>query len=60
MIHYSDKNYLNSIPTHDDIVVENDKELFINLDDALSNHQKIPFMAINNEGSSQNINGKYC
>jgi hypothetical protein len=46
---------LTGIPTRDDIVAENN-----NLDDALSSRQEIPFMAIDIEGSSEKIKGKFC
>ena len=60
VIRYSGENYLNGIPTRDDIVVKNDEGLTAILDDALSSCQEIPFMAIDNEGSSEKINGKHC
>ena len=60
VIYYSGEKYLTGIPTRDDIVAENDKGLTTILDDALSSCQEIPFMAIDSEGSSQKINGKYC
>ena len=52
VIRYSGENYLTGIPTRDDIVAENDEGLTANLEDALSNGEDIPFMAIDNEGSS--------
>ncbi|CAI2184225.1 17819_t:CDS:2, partial [Funneliformis geosporum] len=53
------ENYLNDILTRNDIVAENNEGLTAILDDALSNHQEIPFMAIDNERSLEKINGKY-
>ena len=50
---------MSSIPTLDDIVAENDEGLTAILDDALSSCQKIPFMAIDSEGSSEKIKGMY-
>ncbi|CAI2199260.1 3877_t:CDS:2, partial [Funneliformis geosporum] len=38
---------------------KNDEGLTAILDDALSSHQEIPFMAIDNEGLSEKINGKH-
>ncbi|CAB4384671.1 unnamed protein product [Rhizophagus irregularis] len=64
VIRYSGEKYLTGIPTRDDIVAENDDpeglELTAILDNAPFSCQEIPFMAIDNEGSSQKINGKYC
>jgi hypothetical protein len=64
VIRYSGEKYLSGIPTRDDIVAENDDPegsgLTAILEDALSSYQEIPFMAIDNEGSSEKINGKYC
>ncbi|PKK61378.1 DNA/RNA polymerase [Rhizophagus irregularis] len=64
VIRYSSKKYLTGIPTRDDIVAKNDDPegsgLTAVLEDALSNCQEIPFMAVDIEGSSQKINGKYC
>src|SRR5207248_5433526 len=60
VIHYSGKKNLTGFPTQDDIYVENDEGLTAILDDALSSCQDIPFMATDNEGSSQKIKGKYC
>jgi hypothetical protein len=64
VIHYSGEKYLSGILTRDDIVAENDDPegsgLTAILEDALSSCQEIPFMAIDNEGSSEKINGKYC
>ena len=59
VIRYSGEKYLSSIPTLDDIVAENDEGLIAILDDALSSCQKIPFMAIDSEGSSEKIKGMY-
>ncbi|CAI2201199.1 10051_t:CDS:2, partial [Funneliformis geosporum] len=53
------KKYLTDIPTLDDIVVGNDKGLTSNLNDALSSCEKISFMAIENEGLTERINGTY-
>src|SRR6266498_1916633 len=58
MIRYSDEDYLNCIPSHDDIVAENDEGLTAILEDALSKQQDIPFMAIDIEESTKFINGK--
>jgi hypothetical protein len=60
VIHYSGEKYLTGIPSQDDIVAENDEGLTAILDDALSSCQEISFMAIDNEESSEKINGKYC
>jgi hypothetical protein len=60
VICYSGEKYLSGIPIRDDIVAENDEGLTTNLDDALSSRQEIPFIATDNEGSSQKIKGKYC
>ncbi|PKK57795.1 DNA/RNA polymerase [Rhizophagus irregularis] len=60
VIRYSGEKYLSGIPTRDNIVAENDEGLIAILEDALFNCQEIPFMATDNEGSSQKINGKYC
>ena len=60
VICYSGKKYLMAIPTRDDIDVENDEGLTAILNDALFSCQDIPFMATDNEGSSQKIKGKYC
>ncbi|RIB19688.1 ribonuclease H-like domain-containing protein [Gigaspora rosea] len=51
VIRYSGEKYLS--------VAENDEGLTAILEDALSNCQEIPFMAIDHEGSSKKINGKY-
>src|SRR3954453_6073854 len=59
VIRYSGENYLNGIPTQNNIVAENDEGLTAILNDALFSRQEIPFMAIDNEGSSEKINGKY-
>src|SRR3954471_23902148 len=60
VICYSGEKYLTGISIQDDIVVKNDERLTAILVDTLSNCQEIPFMAIDNEGSSEKINGKYC
>ena len=54
LFHYFGGDYL-GIPTRNDIVAENDEGLTAILDDALSSCQKIPFMAIDSEGSSEKI-----
>ncbi|RGB21943.1 DNA polymerase family B-domain-containing protein [Rhizophagus diaphanus] len=60
VIHYSSKKFLTGIPTLDDIVAENDDlKLTAILENALSNCQEIPFMAIDSEGSIKKIEGKY-
>ncbi len=58
MIRYSGEDYLNCIPSRDDIVAENDEGLTAILEDALSKQQDIPFMAIDIEESTEFINGK--
>ncbi|GES76982.1 DNA polymerase family B-domain-containing protein [Rhizophagus clarus] len=58
VIHYSGANYLNGIPTRDDIVAENDGGLTAILNNALSNYQEIPFMAVDFGGSSEKIGEK--
>ncbi|RGB22354.1 hypothetical protein C1646_776219 [Rhizophagus diaphanus] len=58
VIRYSSENYLNGIPTQDDIVAKNDEGLTAILDNALSNYQKIPFMAVDFGGSSEKIGVK--
>jgi hypothetical protein len=50
---------LSGIPTLDDIVAGNDEGLTAILEDALSKQQEIPFMAIENEGSTERINRTY-
>ena len=60
VICYSGEKYLSGIPTLDDIVAGNDEGLSPILEDALSKRQDIPFMAIENEGSTEKINGIYC
>ena len=60
VIRYSGEKYLNGILTRDDIIAENNERLTAILDDVLSSCKEIPFMAIDNEGSSEKINGKYC
>ncbi|PKY34642.1 ribonuclease H-like protein [Rhizophagus irregularis] len=59
VIRYPGEKYLSGIPTLDDIVAENDDGLTVILDDALSSCQKIPFMAIDSEGSTEKIKGMY-
>src|SRR3954453_736020 len=59
LIRYSGEKYLTDIPTLDDIVAGNDEGLTSNLNDALFSCEKIPFMAIENEGSTERINGTY-
>src|ERR1051325_2251092 len=56
VIPYSGEKYLSCI---DDILVKNDEGLTAILDDALSSCQKIPFIAIDSEGSSEKIKGIY-
>jgi len=51
---------LSGIPTLNDIVAGNDEGLTPILKDTLSKRQDIPFMAIENEGSTEKINGIYC
>ncbi|RIA86472.1 hypothetical protein C1645_829240 [Glomus cerebriforme] len=60
VIRYSGENYLNGILTRDDIVAENDGGLTAILDNALSNYQEIPFMAVDFGGSSEKIGEKNC
>ncbi|RIB03758.1 hypothetical protein C2G38_2049015 [Gigaspora rosea] len=56
VIHYSGENYLNSIPTRDDIAVENDEGVTAVLEDAISKHQEIPFMPVDIEEAREYIN----
>jgi len=58
MIRYSGKNYLNCIPSRDDIVAENDEGLIAILEDTLFKQQNILFIIINIEKSTEFINGK--
>ena len=51
---------MSGIPTLNDIVAGNDEGLTPILKDTLSKRQDIPFMAIENEGSTEKINGIYC
>ena len=51
---------MSGILTLNDIVARNDEGSTANLIDALFSCEEIPFMAIDNEGSSEKINGKYC
>ncbi|CAB4377740.1 unnamed protein product [Rhizophagus irregularis] len=60
VIHFFGKNYLNGVPTRDDIVAENDEGLTAILEDALSKRQDIPFMAVDVEESTEFINGNAC
>ena len=53
---YFGEKYLSCI---DDILVKNDEGLTVILDDALSSCQKIPFIAIDSEGSSEKIKGMH-
>ncbi|CAG8824117.1 14136_t:CDS:1, partial [Racocetra persica] len=46
VIRYSGKNYLMGIPTYNNLVTENNEGLMAILEDALSKHQDILFMAI--------------
>src|SRR3954468_22991340 len=59
VIRYRGERYLNGIGSRNDIDAENSEGLTTNLEEALSNGQDIPFMAVDNEGSSQKINGNY-
>src|SRR3989337_348423 len=59
VIRYSGEKYLLGIPTLDEIVAGNDEGLTSILNDALSNCEKIPFMAIDSEGSTEKIKGMY-
>src|SRR5436305_3437069 len=60
VIHYNGGEELKGIPNRNDIVAENDAEgLTAVLEDALSKQQDIPFMAVDLEGSSVKIDGKY-
>ncbi|CAG8468421.1 3819_t:CDS:2 [Dentiscutata heterogama] len=58
IIHYSGENYLTDIPTRVDLVTENNKELTAIIEDTLSKHQDIPFMAINVEESTEFTNSQ--
>ncbi|CAG8485971.1 1028_t:CDS:1 [Dentiscutata heterogama] len=58
VIRYSGENYLMGIPTHDDLVTENNEGIMTILEDALSKHQDIPFMAIDMEESTKFTNGQ--
>ncbi|CAG8759098.1 13624_t:CDS:1, partial [Dentiscutata erythropus] len=58
VIRYSGKNYLMGIPTHDNLVTENNEGLTAILEDALSKHQDIPFMAIDVQESTEFTNGQ--
>ncbi len=51
---------MSGILTLNDIVARNDEGLMAILEDALFKQQDIPFMAIENEGSTERINGIYC
>ncbi|CAG8566511.1 14120_t:CDS:2 [Dentiscutata erythropus] len=58
VICYSGENYLTDIPTRDDLVTENNEGLMAILEDALSKHQDIPFMAIDVEESTKFTNSQ--
>ncbi|RIB22902.1 hypothetical protein C2G38_2033212 [Gigaspora rosea] len=58
VIRYSGENYLMGIPTRDDLVTENNEGLMAILEDALSKHQDILFMAIDVEESTEFTNGQ--
>ncbi|CAG8714119.1 2478_t:CDS:2, partial [Dentiscutata erythropus] len=61
LICYSCEKYLMNFPTLNEIVRENgDKRLFAILENEIANHRNIPFMAIENKGSTEKINGTYC
>ncbi|CAI2194085.1 9950_t:CDS:2, partial [Funneliformis geosporum] len=53
------EKYLLGFLTLDDIVARNDEGLTPILKNALFKRQEIPFMAIENEGSTERINGTY-
>ncbi|CAI2201956.1 18368_t:CDS:1, partial [Funneliformis geosporum] len=59
LIHYSGEKNLSDIQTLNDIVAGNDEGLTPILENALSKRQDIPFMTIENEGSTERINGTY-
>ncbi|GBC13605.2 DNA polymerase family B-domain-containing protein [Rhizophagus irregularis DAOM 181602=DAOM 197198] len=59
VIRYPGEKYLSGILTLNDIVAENDDGLTVIFDDALSSCQKIPFMAIDSERSTEKIKGMY-
>ena len=44
------------IPTRNDIVAENDEGLTMILENALANHQNVPFMPVDVEESNEYIN----
>src|SRR5690348_6348437 len=58
VIRYSGENYLTGIPTRDDLVAENNEGLMAILEDVLSKHQDILFMAIDMEESTEFTNGQ--
>ncbi|RIB04471.1 hypothetical protein C2G38_2222263 [Gigaspora rosea] len=60
LIRYSGEKYLMNFPTLDEIVRKNDDEgLSAILENEIANNCNIPFMAIENEGSTEKINGTY-
>ncbi|CAG8755774.1 21997_t:CDS:2, partial [Dentiscutata erythropus] len=60
LIRYSGKKYLTNFPTLDEIVRENgDEGLSAILENEIANYRDIPFMAIENEGLTEKINGTY-
>src|SRR4051812_22640410 len=58
VICYFSENCMIGIPTRNDIVAENDERLTAILEDALSKHQDIPFMAVDVKESTKFINGQ--
>ncbi|RIB10075.1 hypothetical protein C2G38_2043783 [Gigaspora rosea] len=56
VILYSGENYLNGIPTRDDIAVKNDEGVTAILEDAISKHQGILFMPVDIEEAKEYIN----
>ncbi|CAG8793349.1 11915_t:CDS:1, partial [Cetraspora pellucida] len=58
VIHYLSEDFLVGIPTHDYIVIENNKGLTTIFKNALSKHQDILFMAVDVEESTEFINGQ--
>ncbi|RIB26553.1 hypothetical protein C2G38_2163087 [Gigaspora rosea] len=60
LIRYSGEKYLTNFPTLDEIVRKNDDEgLSAILENEIANNCDIPFMAIENEGLTEKINGTY-
>ena len=59
VIRYSSEKFLSDLLTLDDIVAGNDERLISILNDALSNCEKIPFMAIDSEGATKKIKEIY-